>query len=87
MIITLTARLQMLLLHTRFASYILTVGLGLHILAIITILVLIVALKDLVLKLIDAHFWRVSINERLVSVRFSNAKLSITSILPIHIYA
>ena len=77
----------MLLLHARFASHILTVSLRLDILAVITVLILIVALKDLVLKLIDAHFWRVSINELLVSVRFSNAKLSITSILPIHIYA
>ena len=77
----------MLLLHTRFASHILTVCLGLHILVVITIFILIVALKDLVLKLIYAHFWRVSINKRLVSVRFSNTKLSIISILPIHIYA
>ena len=77
----------MLFLHTRFACHILTVSLGLYILAVITILILIVALKDLVLKLIDAYLRRVSINELLVSVRFSNAKLSITSILPIHIYA
>ena len=77
----------MLFLHTRFSSHILTVSLGLYILAIIAIFVFIVALMDLVLKLIHAHFWRVSVNERLVSVRFSNAKLSITSILPVHVDA
>ena len=77
----------MLFLHTRFASHILTVSLGLYILAIIAIFVFIVALMDLVLKLIHTNLWGVSVNERLVSVRFSNAKLSITSILPVHVYA
>lgn len=77
----------MLFLHTRFASHILTVSLGLYILAIIAIFVFIVALMDLVLKLIHTNLWGVSVNERLVSVRFSNAELSITSILSVHIDA